>query len=261
MKKLILAASALLLAGCSHALTVNKVVKASSNTFVTDSIIQDDGTRVGVGTGPVTGVTLGVQGLVKSYSGGFAFPDGSTQTFSGNYVSTGVTTTNCLSSHTFISNGAQKVSCSPNLILSETAGVFPIFTAAVVFNDAFYANGGISTSGTRDLDIADNTFFSSDSVISSSGTAPTPSSCGTSPSVVGSKVSGKITIGTSASDTCTVTFASAWAAAPACFVTGEDSAINLAATTTTTALVITAPGATDFSSDVIMYACIGQDGG
>lgn len=93
-----------------------------------------------------------------------------------------------------------------------------------------------------------------------SGGAPAVSSCGTSPSVVGSDSAGKVTIGTTASDTCTLTFDSPFAAAPACVVIGDDNAINLAATSSTTALVITAPAATDFSSDVIMYICVGQDG-
>jgi hypothetical protein len=92
------------------------------------------------------------------------------------------------------------------------------------------------------------------------GSTPTASSCGTSPSVVGSDAAGKVTIGSSASDTCTLTFSVAYPVAPACVVIGEDSAITLGATTSTTVLTITAPGATDFSSDVISYICIGQDG-
>jgi hypothetical protein len=91
---------------------------------------------------------------------------------------------------------------------------------------------------------------------------PTLSSCGTSPTISATATDngGKITVGTSASDTCTLTFSgSAWTNAPSCSVIGEDSAITLAATTTTTTLVITAPAATDFSSDVLMYNCFGQE--
>jgi len=97
--------------------------------------------------------------------------------------------------------------------------------------------------------------FWSDSAVSS----PTISSCGTSPALAASSTdaAGKITTGSSASDTCTLTFASAYGSAPICMVVGEDSAINLGATTTATALVITAPAATDFSSDVLMYHCVG----
>jgi len=97
--------------------------------------------------------------------------------------------------------------------------------------------------------------------VETTGTAPTLSSCGTSPSIstTATDMGGKITIGTSASDTCTLTFNSGWTNAPSCNVTGEDSAITLAATTTTTTLIVTAPAATDFSSDVIMYNCFGQE--
>ena len=94
------------------------------------------------------------------------------------------------------------------------------------------------------------------------GTAPTPSSCGTTPAVVGSDAAGKITVGSSASavDGCVLTFSVAYAAAPVCQVIGDDSAMNLAATTSTTALTITSTAAGDPSGDVWMYLCVGQDG-
>jgi hypothetical protein len=90
-----------------------------------------------------------------------------------------------------------------------------------------------------------------------SSEVPNLSSCGTSPTIAGNGNAGKVTIGTSASDTCTLTFDVAYTNAPSCVVTGEDTSITLAATTTTSTLVITAPAATDFSSDVINYACFG----
>lgn len=71
MKKTALLASLLFLSGCAHALTANKVVKASSSTFLTDSIVQDDGTNVGVGTAPVSGVKLTVNGDVRSLTKGY----------------------------------------------------------------------------------------------------------------------------------------------------------------------------------------------
>lgn len=80
MKKPILLIVAVLLSGGAHALTANRVVKASSNTYITDSLIQDDGTGVGISTAPLSGQKLVVNGTIKSSSGGFVFPDGSTQT-------------------------------------------------------------------------------------------------------------------------------------------------------------------------------------
>lgn len=83
MKKTLIAVAALLLAGPAAALTANRVVKASSATYITDSIIRDNGSAVGIGTDTVAGATLTVNGPVKSLSGGFVFPDGSTQTAAG----------------------------------------------------------------------------------------------------------------------------------------------------------------------------------
>lgn len=60
--------------------TTNYVVKFSSKNQVGNSLIQDDGTGVSISTPPISGVKLAVNGAVKSLSGGFVFPDGSTQT-------------------------------------------------------------------------------------------------------------------------------------------------------------------------------------
>ena len=59
-----------------------------------------------------------------------------------------------------------------------------------------------------------------------------------------------------ASTTCTVTFATAYTAAPVCIVTDQTTAANnaLKATPTTTTLTIT----TTSSSDVFSYACFGS---
>lgn len=89
------------------------------------------------------------------------------------------------------------------------------------------------------------------------GADPELSSCGDSPSVVGGDGAGKVTIGSSASDTCTLTFDTAYANAPACTASGDNTAFALASATTTATLIITCPGASDFSGDVISYVCIG----
>jgi len=88
------------------------------------------------------------------------------------------------------------------------------------------------------------------------GTAPGASSCGTSPSITGSDAAGKLTIGTGATTSCTVTFANAFTTnAPACVIAGDNNAIGYAATTSTTVLTITSSG--DMASDVISYICLG----
>lgn len=85
---------------------------------------------------------------------------------------------------------------------------------------------------------------------------PAVSSCGTTPAITGNSNVGKVTIGSSASSTCTLTFDRAWSNAPGCALTNGTVDVPVFATTTTTTLVIT-DGAQDFSSDVIMYVCFG----
>lgn len=90
------------------------------------------------------------------------------------------------------------------------------------------------------------------------GTAPSiTANCGTSPSVAGTDVAGRITVGTGGSDTsCTLTFANAWTTAPACTVGDESTSLLLKGIATTTTLIISA--ATPFgASDKIVYNCYG----
>ncbi len=93
--------------------------------------------------------------------------------------------------------------------------------------------------------------------ISHGGTAPTVGTCGTSPTIVGNDVVGRITVGTGGVATsCTVTFAATWANAPICVIADESTALLVTPAPTTTALVITA--ATPFgASDKIGYHCTG----
>jgi len=85
---------------------------------------------------------------------------------------------------------------------------------------------------------------------------PAVSSCGTTPSITGNSNVGKVTIGSSASSTCTLTFDVAFSNEPGCSVVNGTVDVPVFATTTTTTLVIT-DGGQDFSSDVIMYVCFG----
>lgn len=88
-------------------------------------------------------------------------------------------------------------------------------------------------------------------------TDPSLSSCGTTPAIVGSDVAGKVTIGSGATTSCTVTFAATYVTAPACVIAGDNTAVTYAATTAAAALTITSSA--DMASDVISYICIGVD--
>ena len=89
----------------------------------------------------------------------------------------------------------------------------------------------------------------------SSPEVPNLSSCGTTPSIAGTGNAGKVTIGTGATTSCTVTFDTAYTNAPSCTITGDDTAITYAATTTTSALTITSSA--DMQSDIVSYICFG----
>jgi hypothetical protein len=120
-------------------------------------------------------------------------------------------------------------------------------------------NTGMYSTGANTLDFSTDgvKHFTIDSVghLITSGTAPAVSACGTSPSIVGNDVSGKVTIGTGGGITsCTVTFNTAWTNAPPCVANNETTAVLTRGSSTTTVLTLSA-SFTD--SDVVSYHCIG----
>lgn len=92
--------------------------------------------------------------------------------------------------------------------------------------------------------------------VNSMGVAPSLSSCGSGPSIVGSDVAGAVTVKTTG---CTITFSQSYANAPACVVVDSTTPSTSMAYTTTTAHIAISAGLS--SSDIIFYACVGQPGG
>lgn len=91
--------------------------------------------------------------------------------------------------------------------------------------------------------------------LESTGTTPALSgSCGTSPSVVGTDVAGKVTTGSVAPSSCVLTFATAWTNAPSCMVTNETTANVARAVSSTTVVTLTG---TMIAGDVLSYLCVG----
>ncbi len=84
-------------------------------------------------------------------------------------------------------------------------------------------------------------------------TAPTPSSCGTSPTVAGSDTAGLITVGSGATTACTVTFSSTWTTAPYCVLSWQTNLVSMQYTVSATAISITQTGT---ASDKINYICM-----
>lgn len=83
-------------------------------------------------------------------------------------------------------------------------------------------------------------------------------SCGTSPSFVGSDVAGTITVGAGVVTACTYNFAVPWTNAPSCVMSINLSGISGGITTLTTALLTFSYAAT-VGSGTIYFHCIGLD--
>lgn len=94
------------------------------------------------------------------------------------------------------------------------------------------------------------------------GTAPGLGSgagdCGTSPSIVGNDVTGRVTVGSSTNGgICTLTFASTWTHAPICFAEDETTGVLTRATgSSTTAVVLRG---VFVAADKVVYHCVGYE--
>ncbi|MEK7383754.1 MAG: hypothetical protein AAB262_10790, partial [Elusimicrobiota bacterium] len=89
------------------------------------------------------------------------------------------------------------------------------------------------------------------------GTDPALSSCGTTPTIAGTDNAGKVTIGSGVTTSCTATFNKTWNLAPACTVSGDNTAVTYIGTTSTTVLIIASSA--DMASDVVSYICLGYE--
>lgn len=98
-----------------------------------------------------------------------------------------------------------------------------------------------------------------DHLATAQATAPALTSCGTSPSIVGTDTAGEVTLGTGTPTGCTITFNVAYVAAPYCVVTWQATPLaSQSYTISNTAITLTQ---TATSSDKVDYICIGRRGG
>ena len=95
--------------------------------------------------------------------------------------------------------------------------------------------------------------------LESLGTAPSLGACGTSPSIVGTDVAGKVTVGGAGAGltSCALTFAGLWTNAPACTGVNETQILFTKSVSTTTGLTFDT-AATMATGNVIAYQCIGR---
>lgn len=95
------------------------------------------------------------------------------------------------------------------------------------------------------------------------GTANTPalSSCGTSPALATGSTdrAGKITVGTSASNACTLTFAVAYTTAPFCVVQNKTTGAAANVYTVSTTAIVWSSALADSSE--LFYNCVAASGG
>ena len=140
-----------------------------------------------------------------------------------------------------------------------TNGSIPFYTSSQLTQD----NAALFWDAANDRLGVGTTAFNSDSRlevaghITTEGTAPTLSACGSMPTVVGNDAAGTITIGTGVTTACTVTFAAAYANTPACVITGDNTLAGYSITARST-MAFTFASAVDMDSDVIAYICIGR---
>lgn len=90
------------------------------------------------------------------------------------------------------------------------------------------------------------------------GSVPTLSSCGTSPTISGTDVAGQVTMGTATPTGCTITFATTYTNAPYCTVTWQTNLASMTYTVSASAITLTQTGT---SSNKVNYNCIAQSGG
>jgi hypothetical protein len=95
------------------------------------------------------------------------------------------------------------------------------------------------------------------------GHSATPSlgaTCGTAPAIVGSDFAGRVTAGTGTPTSCVVTFAAAFAVAPACSVASETAPSTTAPHYTVSASAITITQSAN-DSNIYDFICFARNGG
>jgi len=96
-------------------------------------------------------------------------------------------------------------------------------------------------------------------VASVTATAPALTSCGTSPTIVGSDAAGTVTMGTASPTGCVITFATAYTAAPSCTVSWQATPLaSQSYSVSTTAITLVQTGT---SSNLVNYTCVARSGG
>lgn len=149
------------------------------------------------------------------------------------------------------------------------ANTLPMWTSASALGNSNYTQSGTSTFiNESSTYIGTNTSTANSSLVwisnyagagywDATGTIPTLSSCGTSPTSTGNIDRMRITVGSVSATGCTVTFPIAFKNIPSCIVTNESmSVVNaMSYAETTSTLTVTQTGLT---GDILDASCEGQ---
>lgn len=128
-------------------------------------------------------------------------------------------------------------------------------------NGAIVVTGGAGIGGAvhGGAELTSATFVGVGTKIRANGTAPALTSCGTSPAIVGSDLSGEVTMGTGSPTGCIITFNAAYVSAPLCNVTWQATPLaSQSYAVSNTAITLTQTGT---SSNKVNYTCMARSGG
>jgi hypothetical protein len=133
--------------------------------------------------------------------------------------------------------------------ISSSSGVSLLTVASAA--DTSFSVMASSTAGSNDY------YFKANKVgISASSTSPTLSSCGTSPSVVGSNPAMVVTVGSVAATACTITFKPPFTNSPSCTISNRSMSVVNAMTYTVSNTAMTV-SQTALTGDVLDIHCFG----
>ncbi len=220
-------------------------IRSGGFSFSTGNSITDHGTPGDIQTGGFSFSTgsskNGFSGSIVTQSGNSEYQSGDLIYFTGN----GLIANDAWSGQFLFATGSVSGSATSGKIAFATG------------------NSPDGTSGDYTITIGASTVsrghLGVDGHIHTLGVSPGVSSCGSSPSIVGNDIAGRITVGTGGLATsCTITFNQAWASDPICIVADESTSILLKPAATTGTLVIS--GALAFGAgDKLVYHCLGYE--